>query len=272
MPNSSTPPSTPSGNDWVQLRFQINKNEAEQLEDALLAAGAVAVTFEDQKDEPLLEPGVGETPLWQHLTVAGLFEASLDTDAVIGILKGQWPNDTPPDYQLEIIEDKDWEREWMTHYEPMRFGKRLWVCPSWIEQPDPKATNLMLDPGLAFGTGTHPTTALCLEWLDGQDLQGKTVLDFGCGSGILGIAALLLGAKQVIAIDNDPQALDSTLDSSIHLDKVKMTVFVQELEGASAAVANVVAGFHARVVNRLAHIFRNPRGRRFFQNLLVASL
>jgi ribosomal protein L11 methyltransferase len=117
-------------------------------------------------------------------------------------------------YKIELLEDKDWEREWMDNFHPMKFGERLWVCPSWKPVPDENAVNVMLDPGLAFGTGTHPTTALCLAWLDSQNLQDKIVIDFGCGSGILAIAALKLGAKRVIGIDIDPQAITASRDNA----------------------------------------------------------
>lgn len=124
-----------------------------------------------------------------------LFDAETDMNEIVSLLKQAHHLDENTAYKIEQIEDKDWEREWMDNFHPMQFGKRLWICPSWREVPDQNAVNVMLDPGLAFGTGTHPTTALCLEWLDGLDLTGKTVIDFGCGSGILAIAALKLGAK-----------------------------------------------------------------------------
>ena len=160
--------------------------------------------MQDQEDQPILEPGVGETPLWDKIKIIGLFPADTDTDLATVTSTANY-GDTLPEHRWEILEDKDWEREWMQHYHPLQCGDRLWVCPSWIEPPQPRAVNLLLDPGLAFGTGTHPTTFLCLEWLDSIDLRGKTVIDYGCGSGILGIAALLLGASKVIAIDNDPR-------------------------------------------------------------------
>ena len=142
---------------WLQLRLDCEKDAAESLEDALLAAGALSVTFEDREDEPMLEPGVGETPLWKALRITGLFAADTDGDALMAFVD-ELPGATSA--RLEILEDKDWEREWMQHYQPMQYGQRLWICPSWIDPPDPDAINLLLDPGLAFGTGTHPTTAM----------------------------------------------------------------------------------------------------------------
>ncbi|CSB25999.1 50S ribosomal protein L11 methyltransferase [Vibrio cholerae] len=145
------------------------------------------------------------------------------------------------------MEDKDWEREWMDNFHPMQFGRRLWICPSWREVPDPQAVNVMLDPGLAFGTGTHPTTALCLEWLDNLDLTGKTVIDFGCGSGILAIAAIKLGAAKVIGIDIDPQALLASKDNAARNgveDQIEVYLPKDQPEGlvADVVVANILAG------------------------------
>ncbi|MDU6435567.1 MAG: 50S ribosomal protein L11 methyltransferase, partial [Pantoea sp.] len=150
-------------------------------------------------------------------------------------------------HKIEQIEDKDWEREWMDNFHPMRFGERLWICPSWRDVPDPDAVNVMLDPGLAFGTGTHPTTSLCLSWLDGLDLAGKTVIDFGCGSGILAIAALKLGAAQAIGIDIDPQAIQASRDNAERngvADRLSLYLPHQQPENlqADVVVANILAG------------------------------
>lgn len=176
----------------------------------MLEAGAVSVTIEDAADQPILEPNVGETPLWDQCIVKGLYPASVDVEQISAQLQ------TTIDSKLcwELLEDKDWSQEWKKYFRPRKCGDRLWICPSWIDVPEPDGINLLLDPGLAFGTGSHPTTYLCLRWLDQQDLTDKTVIDYGCGSGILGIAALLLGAKRVIAIDNDPQALLASRDNA----------------------------------------------------------
>ena len=236
---------------WLQIRLESNPEHCAQLEDALLAAGAVAVTMEDLADQPLFEPPPGETPLWQHTRLTGLFNADCDTDQIIQIITHEFKAPLPV-YRCEILEDKDWEREWMRHYHPMQFGDRLWVCPSWTPPPEPDAVNLMLDPGLAFGTGTHPTTALCLRWLDSQILEKKILIDYGCGSGILAIAALLLGAEHVFAIDNDPQALTATLDNASrnNIGEDKITVLSPEQAqeqmptdlSADILIANILAG------------------------------
>ena len=199
---------------WLQLKIDTQAELAEQIGNMLSANGAQAVTFIDAKDTPMYEPKPGEVMLWPDTQVVGLFEADSDMQAVIKRLGKAKVLGPAFAYKLEPLEDKDWEREWMDNFHPMQFGQRLWVCPSWRDIPDPNAVNVMLDPGLAFGTGTHPTTALCLRWLDGQDVEGKQVVDFGCGSGILAIAALKLGATQVVAIDIDPQALDATKDNA----------------------------------------------------------
>lgn len=197
---------------WLQLKLQSSRSKVDALEDAILAAGAASVTLQDNADQPILEPGVNETPLWDDIELTGLFDAEVDIDKAIEIAQAYLGNSLPP-FRWEQLEDKDWERAWMDNYKPIQCGERLWICPSWEQPPQPDAVNLMLDPGLAFGTGTHPTTFLCLQWLEQQELQGKTIIDYGCGSGILGIAALLLGAEKVIAVDNDPQALIATKDN-----------------------------------------------------------
>jgi ribosomal protein L11 methyltransferase len=232
---------------WLQIRINTHREQAEAIEDALLTAGAASVTMEDNADQPILEPALGETPLWNDTRVTGLFTADTDTTQATVIATAAL-GQSLPDYRWEILEDKDWERAWMDSYEPMPFGKRLWICPSWKQPPQQDVVNLMLDPGLAFGTGTHPTTALCLRWLDSADLEGKTVVDYGCGSGILGIAALLLGAERVIAVDNDPQALIATLDNADRngIDHQRISTYLPEQapseQQADVLLANILAG------------------------------
>jgi ribosomal protein L11 methyltransferase len=195
---------------WHQLTLTTPSNQADTLEDTLLELGAVSVTMQDAADVPVLEPLPGETPLWPEVNVVGLFEHDTDTNLVDVQLAAQ---DCAPG-TWTYIEDQDWERAWMDQFHPLQFGERLWIVPSWLPAPDPQAVNILLDPGLAFGTGTHPTTSLCMEWLDGADITDKTVLDYGCGSGILAIAALKLGARHAWGIDIDPQALTATRDNA----------------------------------------------------------
>jgi len=234
---------------WLQLRLDARPDELEKFEGLMLATGSVAVTMEDNADNAVLEPGVGQTPFWLQTRVTGLYPADADMDAVLAKFPTKLLQFT--NVRVEILEDKDWEREWMTHYQPMQFGTSFWVCPSWIEPPDPSATNLLLDPGLAFGTGTHPTTALCLGELAKMALNEQQVVDYGCGSGILGVAALLLGAADLLAVDNDPQALVATIENSKrnNIDPSSLAVFLPEqveLEHhagkADVVIANILAG------------------------------
>lgn len=260
---------------WLQLKVESTREHTEAIEDALLAAGAVSVTMEDNADQPILEPALGETPLWNNTRVTGLFNADTDTDQATVVATANYGS-TLPSYRWELLEDKDWEREWMDNFHPMRFGQRLWVCPSWREPPDATAANLLLDPGLAFGTGTHPTTALCLEWLDGSDLSNKTVVDYGCGSGILGIAALLLGAKHVIAIDNDPQALIATIDNAQrnHIDTTKISVHLPQHTPdniqADVVVANILAGPLAELAEKISALTA-PRGQLVLSGIISSQ-
>ncbi len=182
----------------------------EMLETFFWDNGAVSVTVVDAEDKPIFEPGPGETPVWEHVTVTGLFEDDVD---IAGIKAALATTDFRFLY-VETLGDKIWEREWLSRFEPMRFGQRLWVCPSNHEVEEDNAVVMKLDPGLAFGTGTHATTHLCLSWLDEYIQPNQSVMDFGCGSGILGIAALLLGAGQVAAIDNDQQAVNATIENA----------------------------------------------------------
>ncbi len=232
---------------WIQLRLSADEETAEKYSDWLMACGAQAVTFIDSKDTPIYEPLPGDEQIyWSDTVVMGLYDASHDMDKVIAYLQRIHPDKAAMQYKLEQLEDKDWEREWMDNFHPMQFGQRLWICPSWREVPDPQAVNVMLDPGLAFGTGTHPTTALCLTWLDSLDLSNKTVVDFGCGSGILSLAALKLGAKEVIGIDIDPQALQASKANAERNNVAdRLSLYLpanQPSIKADVVVANILAG------------------------------
>ena len=232
---------------WIQLKLNATAANAEQIGELLMDNSALSATFTDAHDTPIFEPMPGETRLWGDTDITGLYEADTDMAAVINILQQSPLLADDFAYKVEQLEDKDWEREWMVNFHPMKFGERLWICPSWKPVPDETAVNVMLDPGLAFGTGTHPTTALCLAWLDGQDLQDKVVIDFGCGSGILAIAALKLGAKRVIGIDIDPQAITASRDNAQrnHVsDQLELYLPADLPEGvyADVLVANILAG------------------------------
>ncbi|MFU7710638.1 50S ribosomal protein L11 methyltransferase [Aeromonas veronii] len=230
---------------WIQIRINATAKTADKVSNMLLGRGAQAVTFMDAKDVPVYEPMPGETPLWGETEVMGLFDAETDPAPTIAFFQQIFGENVG--YKVEQLEDKDWVREWMDHFHPMQFGERLWICPSWRDVPNPDAVNVMLDPGLAFGTGTHPTTALCLQWLDGLDLTGKTVVDFGCGSGILGIAALKLGAARVIGIDIDPQAIQASRNNAARngvADQIELYLPADQPQDVEAdvVVANILAG------------------------------
>lgn len=241
---------------WLQLKIESSKSEALQLEALFEEIGAAAVLMEDSADQPLLEPPPGAQPLWDATRVIGVFTVDSEIDAIIEYLEARLGHPLPA-HRVEVLEDKDWVRAWMDHYHPMCFGDRLWVVPSWTPPPQPNAINLLLDPGLAFGTGTHPTTALCLEWLDSLDLKDKVIIDYGCGSGILAVAALLLGAREAWCVDNDPQALTATRNNAAHnkVDDRIHTFMPEDMPSAIKAdiiVANILAGPLAMLAPTLA--------------------
>lgn len=242
---------------WIQVKIQTDGEKSDTVETLLMGLGAVSVTLEDSADQPLLEPPLGSTPIWDDTIVTGLFEADADTDLIRAALHNAIGSDSL--IRSEALEDKDWVREWMDSYHPISFGKRLWVCPSWRAPTDPDAVNMMLDPGLAFGTGTHETTALCLKWLDQANIQDKIVIDYGCGSGILAIAAALLGAKQVFCVDNDPQALQATKENALrnHVDG-RIHIYAPDAlpSGLHADImlANILAGPLIQLSSHLANL------------------
>ncbi len=206
---------------WLQISINTTKNHAELVEDCLFGVGAQTVTLTDAADQPILEPEPNETPVWNSVIVTGLFTLDNNQQNLLDEIN-HCLSDARYSCTTQILEDKNWTRAWMEHFHAMAFGERLWVCPLHIEPPEPEAINLRLDPGLAFGTGTHPTTSLCLRWLDknialNNNLNNKaqeSILDYGCGSGILAIAACMLGAEHADGVDIDPQALTATIDNA----------------------------------------------------------
>ena len=201
---------------WLKLKLRANQDKAQALADALEEWGAISVTLEDAADQPLFETHWDRSPLWSEVQVTGLFPEHTDTDAILSRARECLGLPEYPPHEIDLLGDEDWAHSWMAHYKPLQVGKDLWVVPSWCTPPEPDAVNIILDPGLAFGTGDHPTTSLCLEWLAEQALANKTILDYGCGSGILSIAALKLGANQAYAVDIDPQALEVTRRNALH--------------------------------------------------------
>lgn len=230
---------------WQQFVMNLDSLEAEAVEAFFEQHGALSVTLTDAGNKPVLEPAPGETPLWNDTRLTALFDANADLTGIADALQQSLKLPAMPDYRIESLEDRDWEREWLRDFGPMRFGERLWVLPGDAAAPD-GAVGVRLDPGLAFGTGTHPTTALCLEWLDGLPLAGRTLLDYGCGSGILAIAAIRLGAGAATAMDIDPQALTATRENA-RLNGVATAIAVTGEQPPTTArydivVANILAG------------------------------
>ncbi|TAK51268.1 MAG: 50S ribosomal protein L11 methyltransferase [Gammaproteobacteria bacterium] len=228
-----------------ELVIELGATECAAAEAACFAAGAFSVTLTDAADEPLLEPPPGANPLWQKLRLTALFPATAVPERLAGEVAAALGLD-PGKVRSQPVADRAWEREWLRDFRPMRFGRRLWVCPGGQPAGDPEAVVLELDPGLAFGTGTHATTALCLEWLDRTALSGQRLLDYGCGSGILALAALRLGAAEAWAFDIDPQALLATSDNAERnglRDRLRIAVDAGDLPGGfDLAVANILAG------------------------------
>ncbi|WP_411728164.1 50S ribosomal protein L11 methyltransferase [Methyloglobulus sp.] len=200
---------------WHQISVITSENTAPKVADFFSDLGAVSVTYMDAKDEPVYEPAIGEIKIWAQTRVIALYELTVDPANMKSRTLKHFQQEALEDWVFEEIADQAWERTWMEYYRPMKFAGKLWVCPTGQEQREENTVCLILDPGLAFGTGTHPTTALCLEWLASHDVTGKTVIDYGCGSGILAIAALLLGARMAYAVDIDPQAITAAEDNAV---------------------------------------------------------
>ena len=255
---------------WLRISIDSSTHDPEQLSELLDAAGAVSVTFEDGADQPILEPLPGETHLWSKTQVTGLFAADTNATLILDTLRSEL-EDPLLRSNVTPVDDQDWERAWMDQFQPLRFGRRLWVCPHWHSPPQPDDVNIMLDPGLAFGTGTHPTTALCLEWLDAQELHDKTVIDYGCGSGILAIAAAKLGARRIWAVDYDPQALTATTNNAL-ANQVNELISIHVPEALPAVttdilLANILSGPLLELAPRFASLVR-PGGKLVLSGVL----
>ena len=228
---------------WLQLETTLGLQDPGQFEEALETLGAVAVWLRDAGDEPLLEPAPGETPLWSNTIVAALFPADTDQETLTAQLAGLLAANA---LRFSRVEDRNWHAEWQAALQPARYGNRLWVVPAGCDAP-PDSAVVHFVPGMAFGTGEHPTTRMCLEWLDGQALQGSSVLDYGCGSGLLAIAALRLGAARACATDIDPQALEATRDNAINnacLDRLDV-LYPEDIKVAEqydVLAANILSG------------------------------
>lgn len=260
---------------WLELKIALGSLDAERVEEALEEVGALSVTLEDAGDEPIYEPDADKPSLWSDTRLTALFPADAHMDSVTARLTQELGLKELPPHRIEPLEDRDWVREWLKDFKPMRFGRRLWICPTAYTPPDPAAINLILDPGLAFGTGTHATTALCLEWLDGADVRDRLVVDYGCGSGILAIAAARLGAREVWAVDNDPQALVASRDNAARNGVVEKLciclppAFADRAAGMQADVllANILAGPLVSLEPKLAAHLK-PGGRLVLSGIL----
>ena len=237
---------------WLELSLTVRAEQQPSAEEALDDLGALSLTLRDADaetpdEQAIFEPGVGELPLWPTITLNALFDADADRRGLTAALGELLPWLEPDQISFREVADEDWERAWMDQFKPMPFGRRLWIYPWNIEPPaDDALVVVRLDPGLAFGSGTHPTTALCLEWLDGLELSGRQVTDYGCGSGILAIAALKLGAASAIGVDNDPQALIASADNAERNGVAeRLALFLPQHAPTAPAdvfVANILAG------------------------------
>lgn len=234
---------------YLELSFELGALSAPEAEQACLAEGALAVTLCDAVDEPVLEPLPGELKLWRRTRMQALFPAAT-ADALLIVALAQRLDCAPAELDVRAVADRAWEREWLRDFHAMRFGERLWICPRHEEPSAAGAAMVRLDPGLAFGTGTHPSTALCLQWLDElsgtqSGLIGCTVIDYGCGSGVLGLAALALGARRVHAFDIDPQALLATRENAEDndvADRLRTYARAEDLPaGCDVLLANILA-------------------------------
>jgi ribosomal protein L11 methyltransferase len=261
--------------EWQELHFTARKDQVKQLEDWLFAHGALSVTLEDEADQPLLEPGPGETPLWDAVRLTALFAGHEDLAPLLGEVPPELCTHAPA--AAVPVADREWTRVWEDQFHPLQMGERLWICPSWTPPPNPEAINILLDPGLAFGTGTHPTTAMCLRALDADLPPSKRVVDYGCGSGIVGIAAARLGATAVLGVDNDPQAITASRDNA-RRNEVPDAAFPVVLpqddlvgtwrESADWVVANILAGPLVALAPVLTSLM-TPGGRLLLAGLLA---
>ncbi|RMD80565.1 MAG: 50S ribosomal protein L11 methyltransferase [Gammaproteobacteria bacterium] len=264
----------------MELHLQAEAAAAPEVAAALEAAGALAVTLQEASgggegpsSQPVLEPGPGETPLWPLVRVSGLFPGDEDPSPVLEALRRALGH-LPP-HRWGRLPERDWVRAWMDRFGPLRCGRRLWVCPSWAAPPPEAEVVVRLDPGLAFGTGTHPSTALCLSWLDAHPPAGLEVVDYGCGSGILALAAARLGARSVLAVDHDPQALQATAaNAAANAVAGRIRTLAPEALSprarADLVLANILAGPLQALAPRLAGLLR-PGGRLVLSGILEAQ-
>ena len=226
----------------------------------------------DAEDQPVFQREPGATPLWKTSSLTGLFPLEQNLQSLLATLQFHPRVLNRDSLQIEPLKEQMWERTWMEDFAPKQYGKRLWICPSWQSPPDPEAINILLDPGMAFGTGSHATTALCLRWLEQADLRDKAVIDYGCGSGILAIAAARLGADKIHAVDNDPQAIAATVDNSLRNDIPlhKITAYLPKALPklqADFLLANILAEPLHELADQFANLVK-PKGKIVLSGIL----
>ncbi len=258
---------------WVQTELSCQLQQLEPLEQQLWALGALSVTYRDAADQPLFEPKPGEIPLWQEIRLVGLFDGETDCALLQMALNNI---EAASQISVFVLEDQPWERAWMDEFQPAQYGERLWVVPRHMTPPEPTAVNLLLDPGLAFGTGSHPTTAMAMRWLDQHVVSDSSLLDYGCGSGILAIAGLLLGAGKAWGVDIDPQAISASLDNAKENGvDADLNVFLPEHFLLDQQVDLVVANILCEPLIELAETltqFVRPGGRMALTGVLAEQV
>jgi len=258
---------------WYKVNLICYSNDVSLIEEIFLAHEAISISLIDKsRNNPIYEPRVGETPLWDVIELSALFNEKISKKVISSYL------DRIPYSNLKIkkLENQNWIKKYQESFVPLKFGERLWVSPTWIsEDSDPEGVNLRLDPGMAFGTGSHETTRLCLEYLEKSTLKGLTILDYGCGSGILSIAALMLGANHVIATDIDPQALEATKENSRNNKVIDRIAIVQPSLIPSIKIDLLIANILSNILIDQRDSFSNllePRGKLVLSGVMKSQL
>ncbi|MFT5219883.1 MAG: ribosomal protein L11 methyltransferase [Planctomycetota bacterium] len=260
---------------WWQFSISCETSELEQVEDLLFELGAASISLADAGDEPLYEPLPGHSPVWQESIITGMFNDA-NHETIYHRLLAELPQHLLSSLRQQRLEEQDWEQAYKAHFKPIRFGDRLWIVPDWCEPPDTDAAVVTLDPGLAFGTGSHPTTALCLEWLGNNDISDCDAIDYGCGSGILAIAACKLGARRVLAVDIDPQALTASKlnagNNSISDEQIEISLpEAMSHEPVALLMANILSGPLVRFAPKFADLVK-PGGQILLSGILASQL
>ena len=257
---------------WWQLSIQCKAAELEQIEALFFELGALSISLADARDEPIYEPLPGHMPFWQESTVTGMFDSNCNPETLYHQLIEKLPENLTGSVRQNRLEDQDWVQSYRDHYYPIQCADKLWIVPSWHQAPDPNAVNICLDPGLAFGTGGHPTTSLCLTWLAGNKIENQVVIDYGCGSGILAITASKLGARKVIGVDIDPQALQASRQNA-ERNNIPVAQFPLHLPAqlestkVDLLIANILSGPLVQLSNMLAELVK-PGGKILLSGIL----